>query len=193
MSEPPKIKGAAIRTLLDWYRKTEGVEAYHRVFAQLSEEEKFALGGKSAEILPNVWYDARLAHRLCEIVLGPLPPHEQARRARDGARNGLRVLGKGVYQFVVKQIVTPSFYARHIQRLFRLLHDTGNRRIEMGQGEAISITSGWPGHHPLLCLLVNETMGAVFESLGCRDVTVERVQCVSDGAPDCRCRVRWSR
>ena len=100
---------------------------------------------------------------------------------------------RGVYQFVVQQIVSPAFYARHISRLFRLLHDTGERRIEMGPpGAALSIIYDWPGHHPLLCILANETMAAVFETLGCRDVSTEQLQCVSQGAKDCRCQVRWA-
>ena len=58
-------------------------------------------------------------------------------------------------------------------------------------GQALSITYDWPGHHPQLCILANETMAAVFETLGCREVTIEPIQCVSRGDADCRCWVRW--
>jgi hypothetical protein len=187
----PQIKGAAIRALLDWHRREYGADAYEAVLAQLSEQERAMLSA-DGEVLASVWYDARLSHRLLELVLGVLPPSQQPLVARDAAREALRHLRRGVYQFVVQQIVSPAFYARHIQRLFRLLHDTGERRIEMGPpGMALSITCEWPGHHPLLCTLANETMAAVFETLGCRDVSIEPLQCVSRGAPDCRCQVRW--
>lgn len=189
-----KIKGAVMRALLDWYQKTHGPAAYERIFTQLTDAERAELGERAdrkAELLASGWYDVGLAHRLAEIVYSPLAPADRARLAREGARHGLRALSKGVYQFVAQQIVTPAFYARHIQRLFRLLHDTGERSIEVGEGEALSITSKWAGHHPLLCLQVNETTAAVFETLGCREVTVEPLSCVSDGARDCRCRLRW--
>lgn len=190
-----KIKGAVMRALLEWYRKTQGPVAYERVFAQLTDAERAELGERGdrrAELLPNGWYDVEVAHHLAEIVYGPLTKSERARLARDGARHGLSSLSKGVYQFVAKQIVSPAFYARHIQRLFRLLHDSGERHIEVGEREALSITSNWAGHHPLLCLQLNETTAAVFETLGCREVTVVPLSCVSDGARDCRCRLRWT-
>lgn len=188
----PRIKGAAIRALLDWYRKTFGLEAHERLFDQLTDDERALLGDRTREVLPNAWYEARIAHRLLEVALGPIPVDQRRAVVRDASRDALKQLRGGVYKFVVQQIVTPAFYARHIQRLFRLLHDNGERRIDIvAPGEAISVVSEWRGHHPLACLMVDETMAAVFETIGCEDVTTEQEACVSLGDAECRCRVRW--
>ena len=53
----------------------------------------------------------------------------------------------------------------------------------MGPGEAISHIQNWPGHHPALCVLTNETMAAVLELMRCSDVRVERLQDISEA--DC--------
>lgn len=173
---------------MDWFRHERSPEAYRQVFEALTPEEQEVVAG---EILPNVWYDAETTHRLLERVLGSLPPDEQKEVARGAARSGLRVLSRGIYKFVLERLVSPAMYARNVQRLFRMLHDTGDREIEVGAREALSITRSWAGHHPLSCLMVNETTAAVFETLGCRNVTTERVACVSEGDRDCRCRLRW--
>lgn len=188
MAHDAKLKGTVLRTTLDWYRRSHGPDEYRAVFAGLGEEHRPLVEG---DILPNVWYDARLAHAILERVLGPLSPDEQRAVGREAARAGLSTLSRGLYKFVLEHVVSLDLYARHVQRLFRMLHDSGDRRIELGDHEALSITSAWNAHHPLLCLMVNETTAAVFESLGCREVTVETLSCVSDGAPDCRCRLRW--
>ena len=185
---PAKLKGSVLRATLDWYREQHGEQEYDRLFEGLADDDRRLA---HEDILPNVWYDVRVAHELLDRVFLPLLPAERHRVARDAARAGLAVLSRGLYKFILEQVVSPELYARHIQRLFRMLHDTGERRIELGDHEGLSITARWAGHHPLLCLLVNETTAAVFESLGCKDVTVERLSCVSEGAPDCRCRLRW--
>ncbi len=181
-----------VRALLEWYRVTEGSEAYARVFAGLSALDRAELGGDAGEILASAWYDARIIHRVLEIVFADLSEADRRTLARDASRQGMRPLRTGIYHFVAQQILSPRLYARHVQWLFRLLHDTGERRIEMGDHQALSITANWAGHHPHLCLMVQETTAALFETLGCKDVTIEPMRCVSEGKRDCRCLLRWT-
>jgi len=181
-----------VRALLEWYRVTEGSPAYARVFDGLTPADRAELGGDAQEILASAWYDARIVHKVLENVFGDLDEAKRRTFARDAARQGMRPLRTGIYHFVAQQILSPRLYARHVQWLFRLLHDTGERRIEMGDHQALSITGNWAGHHPILCLLVQETTAALFETLGCKDVTVEPLRCVADGHRDCRCTLRWT-
>jgi hypothetical protein len=93
---------------------------------------------------------------------------------------------------VLSKIVTPEMYAASIPRLWHLVHDTGERRIDdVAPGEARSIVRAWPGHHPVLCLFTIETMCAILETMGCEAVKYERVSCVSTGGTECVTRVTW--
>lgn len=76
----------------------------------------------------------------------------------------------------------------------KYIHDTGDRKIELtAPGEALSSVRNWAGHHRMLCLLTVETMCAMFETMGCKNVQHERASCVSDGATECVTRVTWTK
>jgi hypothetical protein len=117
---------------------------------------------------------------------------ELDRIVKDATRFVVKQTMNGVYRFLLENLITPDMYALSVPRLWRQLHTTGRRRIEIaGPGEATSIVSAWPGHHPLLCSIAIATMCGVFEVMGCRDVRWERIECVSEGGRQCVTRVRW--
>jgi hypothetical protein len=51
----------------------------------------------------------------------------------------------------------------------------------------------WDGHHPALCWVTIFTMANLFESMRFSNVTVERIACVSEGAPRCETILRYAR
>lgn len=180
--------------MLGWYERTHGRAAIQRAMARLPLEVQADVEIRDGVpvILTNTWYDARIVHAILDETVRDLAPEERARVAREAAHAGIRESARGVYRFVLEQVVSPELYARHIQGLWRLLHDGGTREIQMvSRGVAISEIRDWPGHHPMLCMVTNETMAALFEAMGMRDVTIERELCVSEGAKLCRTHVRW--
>jgi hypothetical protein len=189
-----KVKGAAIRELVRWYARAHGraqLEAATRrmpapLAAQLDPHDD-ALG-----IIASTWYDAELVHAMLDAIIAPYPAGDRSALIKTAAREAVQASMNGVYKFVIGQIVTPGFYARNIQRLWAMLHDGGCREIRIVRdGLAISRTWDWPGHHPLLCEVTIETMCAIFELTGKRDVVARRTQCVSQGASECVAEVRW--
>src|SRR5262249_53719572 len=125
--------------------------------------------------------------------VGPYPPAERARMMHEATRAAVDASMRGVYAFLLGKVVTPELYARNIQRLWRVLHDTGKREIRIvAKGQATSRTWDWPGHHPLLCELNQQTMAAIFEKMGESDVRILRVACVGyDGGTECLYQVTW--
>ncbi len=78
-------------------------------------------------------------------------------------------------------------------RLWRQLHTTGKRKITIDTPtSATSIVAEWPGHHAVLCTITIETMRAIFERMGKRDVRWERTRCVSKhGGTECVTKLTW--
>jgi hypothetical protein len=192
----PRMKGATIRELFEWYEARHGVERVRRVVANVPADLRPLVDPDEPHVtlLASSWYPARLVHTLLDAIAADHAPSELERLTRETARAFAGNKLKGVHRFVLSKIVTPEMYAAGIQRMWRILHDTGDRKIELtGQGTAMSYVRNWPGHHRVLCLLTVDTMCAMFETMGCKNVQHERISCVSDGGTECVTRVSWTK
>ena len=192
--EVPKIKGAAFREFVLWYERTYGRDHLAAALTRVPIEERAGLrsGIPGLAVLSSSWYPAQVANRLLDAVSEQHDEETLARIAHDGSRAIVDVMLYGIYRFLFERVSTPARYARHIGRLWRQLHSTGERQIRLvGSNRADSTIASWPAHHPLMCLITMETMGAVFEAMRCRDVAVVRTACVTDGAPLCRATIEW--
>ena len=192
-----KIKGAAVREFLVWYaqRYTPGelraaVESLPPPLCVL-----FDAHGDAAGILVSSWYDSAAVGALIDAVFARIPAAEHETAVREGASAAVTASARGIYRFVLERI-SPEIYCRNIQRLWGMLHDTGQREIVVVEpGHARSTTRDWAGHHPVLCMATSETMRAVFEIMGCHDVRVRRVSCIGRGStrPEDACvwELKW--
>jgi hypothetical protein len=191
---PPLIKGGAVRELVLWYEAGHGRRYQEGVWRRLSAEhaallapDRFALG-----LLPSTWYPAEIVHALLDSFAELHGPDEMRVLLRDGNAQVVRRMSRGIYQYLFKLVGSPGLYARHIQKAWNALHNTGVRQVVIERpGYAISTIEGWRGHHPWLCEVTTETMRAVFEAVGCTDIVIERVRCVSDGSTKCEAFVRY--
>lgn len=190
----PKIKGAAFREFVLWYERTYGADDLAGAIARVPREDRGGLrsGIPGLGVLASSWYPAAVANRLLDAVSAQHDEDTLARIARDGSRAIVDVMLYGIYRFLFERVSTPARYARHIGRLWRQLHTTGERQIRLTSStQADSTIADWPAHHPLMCLITMETMGAVFEAMRCREVVVVRTACVSQHGPLCRATIRW--
>lgn len=188
------LKGAAVREVLRWYAQAYGQDRVRAAVAAMPPALGAQLdpGDPTLGLLANGWYDVAIVHALLEAIMAPYPAGDRHALIARAAREGVRHSMNGVYKFAVAQIVTPSFYARNIQRLWSMLHDGGRREIVLvGEGRARSRTWDWPGHHPILCEVTIETMCALLEVATGRDVYARRTSCVSEGAAECVADVKW--
>jgi hypothetical protein len=187
------LREAGISCAVDPLRERGGdprrlAAAVPRDLADALDPSKDGLG-----IVASGWYDARIVHALLEAFVGAFPDQELSAITRAASLAGLRSNAGGIYKVVLERLASPGIYARSIQRLWRLLHDTGERTIEIERpGRAVSRIRDWAGHHPMLCVMTNGTMAAMFETMRCRDVRIQRVACVSEGDPECVAIVTWS-
>lgn len=185
-----------MRELLRWHERNGGRDQLRAIGGRLppSLRQHVDLEAEALGILPNTWYPAPLAHAILDGLFGGSPPDQRSARMREGAHAAIRVMGRGVYKFVLEKLATPQVLASNIQRLWNLLYDDGERRfVLVSPTEVESTTSGWTGHGTTLCEMMTENTAAVLETMGLRKVTVERVACVGQGAPRCVTRYRWER
>ncbi|MBX7193921.1 MAG: hypothetical protein K1X94_17845 [Sandaracinaceae bacterium] len=188
------IKGSAIRELVLWYERKHDPTLLRAVARAMPPELDARLepDAPGLGILASRWYDARVVHLLLDATVAKHPPDARDALLREGIREVVRGAARGMYAFVIGQIVSPELYARNIQRLWGLLQDTGERRIEITGPQALSITRGWRGHHPIACRVNQHTMAVILEVLGKRDVRFAKERCVADGSPDCCYRFVWT-
>jgi len=191
---PPLVKGGAVRELVLWYEGKHGRAYVVGVFNRLSPEhaellapDRFALG-----LLPSTWYPAEIVHAILESIAERHGPDGMRALLQTGNAHVVRRMSRGIYQYLFKLVGSPELYARYIQKAWNALHNTGIRHVVIERpGYAISTIESWAGHHPWLCEGTTETMRAVFEAVGCTDIVIERVRCVSDGSKRCEAFVRY--
>ncbi|MEO7113153.1 MAG: hypothetical protein ABI183_22130 [Polyangiaceae bacterium] len=194
MSEP-MIKGAILRDFVVWYGERYGTDSLKQTAALLPEEFRaiIDIGNPTFHLLGSLWYPARLVHAFLEALAHDRTPAAMNRLMHEANRSFLKTGARhSVYRFLLERLVTPEIYAVCVPRFWKQLHSTGERRMKIvRRGYAESTVFNWPGHHPLLCTMVIETMCTVFESMGCKNVSWERATCVSDGARECKTLVSW--
>ncbi|MFO0550426.1 MAG: hypothetical protein U0271_18670 [Polyangiaceae bacterium] len=187
------IKGGAIREFLLWYETRFGrayvermLKRLPRTEAQFIWPERQALG-----IVINDWYPSPVVHALLDAIFEDLDEPVADELIREAGGFVVRRLSRGLYQFLFRMVASPGLYAKHVQKAWSQLHNTGLRRIELSRNCADSTIEDWPGHHPRLCQITMETMRQVFEAMGCRDVRLERIACVSRGDDLCRAKLHY--
>lgn len=190
------LKGAAFGEFLEWYFAHHQGEALREAVARLPPEARAGLDPRERRlgVVASTWYPAPAVHAVLDAFARAHPDAERAPLVHDGVQVVVTRMFRGLYAVLFELVATPERYTRHIQRAWRQLHDTGQREVQLlGPGEALSITSQWGGHHPVLCELTVETMCAVFERMGCKRVSAQRLECVSRGAHRCSAQLRWTR
>jgi hypothetical protein len=189
----PHIKGAAIREFLLWHDTRYGhgetralVERVPPPLLALIDPSQPALG-----ILGATWYPTSLTHPMLDRLVARVG-NEGRELAREANREVVPRMIRGIYRVLFRAAASPELYARHVPRLWRRLHTTGDRTMILrAPGEILSTTSNWPGHHPVLCWMTIYTMAQVFEAMGYRQWTVERLACVGHGAERCETVLRY--
>ncbi|MFO0685339.1 MAG: hypothetical protein U0234_24985 [Sandaracinus sp.] len=189
-----KIKGTTIREILRWSQRNGG-QARLRAAVSKLPPELAALVDPQAEALgalSTTWYPAPLVHGLLEGVFGDLSDEARAHAMREAAHAAVRAVARGVYKLALEKIASPRLLASNIQRLWSLVCDDGKRTMTMPTSTSfLSRTERWSGHGPLLCELLAQNTAAILETMGMRDVVVQRDKCVSRGDACCETRFSW--
>jgi hypothetical protein len=189
----PKTKGAAIREMLLWHSNRYGHAATVALCDRVPQDllGMLDLTKPGLGVLGASWYPISLTYPMLDRVLEQYGG-EGRELAAAVNRDLVPKMIRGIYRMVFQTVASPELYARHVPRLWRRLHTTGDRRMRIvEEGEALSVVENWPGHHPFMCWTAIYTMAYVFEAMGYKHWSVERTACVSHGAQRCETTLRY--
>ncbi len=189
----PATKGSTIREFLLWYDRRYGHAETARLADRLSPEAAVLVDPKQPAlgILGASWYPTSVTHPMLTRVAERIG-NEGRNFAIESCREVVPRMIGGVYRALFRSVTSPELYARHIGRLWRRLHTTGDRAMVIrAPGEALSVVESWPAHHPLSCWLAIYTMTNVFEAMGYQRWSVERLTCIGHGAARCETLLRY--
>jgi hypothetical protein len=191
-----KIKGVAFGEFIGWYELRYGHEPVRRAVLEVDAVHPGQLDAARIGfgVLASHWYPAPVVHTLLDCLTRNRTESELQSMAVDAADHIMKRTLRGVYRAIFTMIATPDRYVRHIDRLWSMHYDTGSLVAQRVDETTHRVTYvGWTSHHPFICRLNMAASLPLYGAMGCRDVTYERVRCVSQGGANCENLVRWKK
>lgn len=189
------IRGAALDDFLAWYARERDPERLRAAVASLPPalKENVRWNDGLPRLVPFAWYPCELVHGLLDHVTAGLSDWDRQRLGRETAEFVMESTLKGIYRAIFKAIVSPSTLARVSNRVWGLYYDTGESQvvIESKTQHRGSLVK-WRGHHPFLCDVNRYSTEWMYRALGCNQIVVKQLECVSKGAKQCTTLTTWS-
>jgi hypothetical protein len=193
MPEQGKVKGSAIRPMIEWFAGTCGEAAFDEVLEEISPERRVELspGSPALGVLPAGWYTEMLASELAEAFLrraAPLVGEQRAFREIGEAMID-RSLGR-IPRAAVEWFASPRTIAASSTMWWRMYHQKGVVYAKL-EDETIHATGeGWGEHRLAWCKLIGEACRHVLDLAGCIDAVVTDHVC-GGGDGECKMVFRW--
>jgi hypothetical protein len=189
------VKGAALREFLLWFEHHYGTDYRAEVEAELPPELK-GLADETREafgLLASNWYPMELIHVAMDAMMSRITPDEMEHIALKAGPEVFRSQMTGLQRRAFRLLVTPDRYRKYVAMIWRQNFDSGDVEVlETGPKEHHGFIRNWPGHHPLICSLIQAGKVAIYEEMGCKEVSIALNGCVSTGADACSSKIRWS-
>jgi hypothetical protein len=189
------VKGAALREFLLWFEQHYGTEYRAEVAARLPDELR-TLGDETREafgLLASNWYPMELVHVAMDAMVSRISPDEMEHIALKAGPAVFRSQMTGLQRRAFRLLVNPDRYRKYVSMIWRQNFDSGDVEVlETAPREHHGFIRNWRGHHPLICSLIQAGKVAIYEEMGCKDVSIAFTGCVSKGADACSSKVRWS-
>jgi hypothetical protein len=194
VTDEGKVKGSALRPLVEWFAGTCGEAAVEEVAELLSPARRaeVRLGAPALGILPAGWYSEMLASELSEAVLDRTAPLMEERQA-------LREIGETIFdrslgrisRAAISWFASPQMIAQSSGMWWRMYHKTGTVTARL-DGDVIYATGeGWGEHTMAWCKVVGSSCRHALDLAGCIDATVTDHVCAR-GVGQCAMAFRWN-
>jgi protein-disulfide isomerase-like protein with CxxC motif len=191
----PAVKGSLTRELLLWHDRRFGHEETVKLTEGLSPAAAAMLDTSQPAlgVLSASWYPISVTYPMMDRIAARCG-NEGRDYAMQANREVVPRMIRGVYRTMFDVVASPETYAKHVGRLWRRLHTTGERSMVIrAPGEAVSRIDRWGGHHTMACWLTIYTMAYVFEAMGYRHWSVERLTCVAHGGERCETLLKFKK
>jgi hypothetical protein len=196
MGEPPsRAKGVAFKELLIWLDQRLGRDRLLRALAILPPEYKGIIWPETDNfgILSSSWYPLPCVHKLIDGLTASMTRQERFALAQEAARKVMDVTLHGIYAAVVRAFVSPALYAKFATKLWRSYYDSGEFKVIIADDglSADCTIHNWTGHHPFVCDMNIAAANAIYQAMGQKRVSTQRVACIAEGGPLCRYITSW--
>ena len=196
MAKPSsRAKGVAFKELLIWLDQRLGREKLLGALAVLPPECKGIVRPEADNfgILPSSWYPLPCVHRLLDGLTASMLRQKRFDLAQEAARVVMDVTLHGIYKAIVRALVSPTLYAKFATKLWQSYYDSGDFNVIIADdGHSADCTiSNWSGHHSFVCDMNIGAATAIYEAMGQKGVSTERVACIGEGGPMCRYITSW--
>jgi hypothetical protein len=196
MGKPPsRAKGIAFKELLIWLDRRLGREKLLQALVLLPPECKGIISPDADNfgILSSSWYPLPCVHRLLDGLTASMTRQARFNLAQEAARVVMDVTLHGIYKAMVRAFVSPTLYAKFASKLWQSYYDSGDFKVviaENGHSAASSI-GNWSGHHSFVCDMNITAATVIYETMGQKGVSTQRVDCIGEGASSCRYVTSW--
>jgi len=196
MGKPPsRAKGVAFKELLIWLDERLGREKLLQALAVVPPECKGIVWPEANNfgILPSSWYPLPCVHRLLDGLTASMTRQARFALAQEAARVVMDVTLHGIYKAVVRAFVSPTLYAKFATKLWQSYYDSGDFKVIIAEdGRSADCTiRNWSGHHSFVCDMNIAAATAIYEAMGQKSVSTQRVACISEGESLCRYITSW--
>jgi hypothetical protein len=184
-SGEPKSKGTNLASVQSFVRTRYGDEAWSRVLARLSPEDRETMLG----FVVVGWYPTALLLRLTGAIDAELGGADEVRVAmgRHGAEYQLSV----IHRLFLRAAASPGYVLEKAGSFWERFHDTGTWVVERENTWARGTLRGFVADASF-CKGLTAYIARLFELVGARDVQVEHRLCRGQGDDECVWEGQWT-
>lgn len=188
-----KVKGVVILNGRDYALARGGEAAWERVIERLGSEDRQAL----TEVIPVGWYEMGLYDRTNRALAEALGGG--GGEGGDGAEEVMKAAGRFAAEHDLKTIqrmflrlATPVYVIERSTSYWRRFQDTGEWKVVREPPRGVRATlEGWGSEDELTCVRLAAYMFRLFQLVGAKNGTLERVACRVRGDPACVFEGEW--
>ncbi|MGH0029302.1 MAG: hypothetical protein ACQGVC_05900 [Myxococcota bacterium] len=135
------------------------------------------------------WYPEEDMIGLVRVLVQLLPEGDEEPLVSIGRLNAHQHI-EGTYKHLFESPRSATLPLR-AATLWKSMHDSGEFRVVMGDGEATAEVSGYAYPTPEMCTMIRPYLEELFRASGIEKVQVDKRACCRVGASVCRYRVSW--
>ncbi len=182
-----EIKGLILQSRKDFVVDNFGEEAWGRVLATLSPEDRAQL---VELILTAKWYPFEVGERLDKAIVEVLGEGDERFFEEIGAKSAKRSLSKVHKSFLAPG--DPQAFLEKADVIYKFYYDTGRREYERtGPNSGVLTTYDAKTFSVSDCLTVIGWYKEALRMCGARNVDIVEDECRARGGSCCRYRVKW--
>lgn len=135
------------------------------------------------------WYPEEDMIGLVRVLVQLMPETDEDPLVVIGRINARQHV-KGAYNHLFTSSELGTLPLRAVA-LWKSMHDSGDFRVVMGEGEATAEITGYASPSPEMCVMIRPYLEELFRATGIEKARVEKRSCCREGDSSCRYHVVW--